>query len=149
MGTIHQVGTDGRVTTPNMMITPEGGLAVRVYNGSGAPLLQGRVVKPDLNTDDGVLLTVISDPDPIGVVYADIPDTQWGWVVVSGVVDVYVDNAGATPRESWLGVSPTTAGQCTSSAVPPGLVLAHFTEVGHTVRSRTGAGLVRSIVHFN
>lgn len=148
MGTVQQIDTDGKVTTPNIMITPDGGLAIRVYNNTGSTLLKGRVVKVDTGIDNGVVLTAVSDPDPVGIVYVDILTGQWGWIVVGGYAEVYVDNAGATPREAWIGVSTTTVGQCTSSGVPA-TATDHFRECGHTVKSRAGPGLVMSIIHFN
>jgi len=141
---------DGCQMTPNMMITPEGGLAIRVYNDTGTALLKGRVVKANVGVDDAVVLTAVGDLDPIGIVYADFNTGTWGWIVVAGFADVYVDNAGAVNREDWLGTSNTTAGQCTASPIPiPPNANQHFQEVGHTVRSRTGAGLVRSVLHWN
>lgn len=135
--------------TPNMMITPEGGLAIRVYNDTGAPLLKGYVVKASTLVDDAVVLTAPSDVDPVGVVYADFATGTWGWIVIDGYADVYLDNAGVTPREAWIGTSNTTPGQCTSGPLPsPPNANGHFQEVGHSVRTRTGAGLVRSILHF-
>lgn len=132
----------------NMTRSPEGGLLIRVKNSTPAPLLQGYVVKADVNNDDSVVLTAVSDPDPVGIVYQDIPIGAYGWIIVAGIGDVYVDNAGATAREAWIGVSTATPGNCTSGGIPA-IIADHFRECGHTIRARAGAGLVRSIIHFN
>jgi hypothetical protein len=131
-----------------MRFTSEGGLAIRVYNNTGSTLLKGYVVKADSANDDAVVLTATSDPDPIGIVYEDIDTASWGWIVIQGVVDGYVDNAGTVTREQWVGVSTANAGQMTAGTVPTGTT-DHFRECGHTLRGRTGAGLVRMIIHFN
>lgn len=132
----------------NMTRSPEGGLLIRLKNSTPAPLLQGYVVKADVNNDDSVVLTATSDPDPIGIVYRDIPIGAYGWLVCWGIADVFVDNVGATAREAWIGVSTGTAGKCTSGGIPAGTA-DHFRECGHTIRARAGAGLVRSVIHFN
>jgi hypothetical protein len=133
-----------------MRFTSEGGLAVRVFNNTGVTLLKGYVVKADSANDDAVVLTATSDPDPIGIVYEDIDTASWGWVVILGIADGYLDNAGAVTREQWVGVSTANAGQMTASGIPTGTG-DHFRECGHTLRAR-GAGstdLVRMIIHFN
>lgn len=130
------------------MLTAIGGIAVWLKNSTVSTLSKGRVVKADASNDDSVVLAATNDPDPIGIVYADILAGEWGWVVVAGIVDGYVDNAGATAREAWVGVSASNAGQMTSGSIPTGTT-EHFRECGHTIRGRSGAGLVRMVIHFN
>jgi len=131
-----------------MRFTPEGGLAVKLTNNSGAQINKGSVVKPSLATDDSIVLTAASDLDPVGIVYAVIPNGATGWVVVSGRCEVLIDNVGGCNREDWLGVSTATAGQATAGVIPAGIA-DHMREIGHTLRARANAGLVFAIVHFN
>jgi len=128
--------------------TMEGGLTITVWNRTGATLLKGRVVKPDVANDDAVILTATSDADPVGIVYEDIPAGVQGRIVILGYADVYIDNVGAVAREQWVGVSTVTAGQCTASGIPGGAA-DHFREVGHSTRAITGPGLIRCVLHWN
>lgn len=145
MGSTYQVDIDGKVTTPNMMITPEGGLAIRVYNDYGTTIVKGTVVKASNTVNDAIVPIAINDPDPIGIVYASILTGTWGWIVVAGRCEVLVTNASL--REWWLGTSATVVGQADGMAAPPG-VPTHFNEIGHTQRAG-GPGLVFAVVHFN
>ncbi len=148
MGTLYNIdGNTGNVQFPKARITPEGGYAILVLNNTGVTINKGAVVKASTLTDDAVVLTALSDQDPVGIVYENILTGQTGWLVVAGFAEVFVDNAGAVTREQWVGVSTVTPGQCTASTIPP-LISDHLREIGHTVRARTGPGLVMCIIHF-
>ena len=123
----------------------------QVKNAGQQALPKGTLVKPDIGNDDCVVSTsALSDMDPCGVVHSQILPGCWGFIVVSGLCEVLVDNVGATAREDWIGTSAATAGSATASALPPPpAFIDHFREVGHTVRGRNGAGLVWAIFHPN
>lgn len=133
----------------NMTITPEGGLAIWLRNGSGEQITRGSVVRPVRSGTDSVILTSPNSLDPIGIAYADMEPAVYGWIVIAGIADVYVDNPDKVLSGYWLGVSTTMVGQCTARLEPPIIPEEHFREVGHTIQERTGPGLVRSVLHFN
>lgn len=111
--------------------------------------MKGTVVKADVNNDFSMVPTAASDLDPIGVVLEDVLAGHQGRIVVAGLAEVLVDNAGATNREDWLGASTATVGRATAQLIPfPPAVDAHFREIGHTVQGRNGPGLVWAMIHF-
>jgi hypothetical protein len=130
--------------------TADGGLAVLLKNWTASTIPKGSTVKADTANDDGIVLTALSDLDPIGIAAENIAAGATGWVVTAGRAEVLIDNAGGCTREQWLGVSTATAGMATAAAIPvPPTSDSHFREVGHTLRARGTAGLVFAIVHFN
>lgn len=149
-----------RVSTPKyepkVMLTPEGGLAVRLTNKTGGATVKGEIVDASGAVDNAVIKIVKDVPDPIGVFYeSGIADGAEAWVVVSGIAEVYF--VGNVTRGNLArgfltadGASYVT-GQALNEAVPtsPFSSDKHFYEIGHTIESRTGAGLAKVILHFN
>lgn len=155
------IGTDiGQVmdsfSSDNTKITPEGGLAVKLTNKTGADSVKGEVVEPGVSVNNSVAKIVVNVPDPFGVFYeSGVADGAEAWVVVSGIADVYF--VGNTTRGHFArgfltadGASYVT-GQALSEALPtsPFSDAKHFYEIGHVLESRTGAGLAKCVLHFN
>ena len=78
------------------------------------------------------------------------------WIVVGGIADVYY--GGNVTRATFSrvpvagdGGSYSTQGWAINEALPtsPFATDKHFQEIGHPIESRTGAGLAKTIVHFN
>ena len=135
-------------------LTPEGGIAVRMINKTGGASVKGHIVQPEGSTNDAVELTIGGDIDPIGIIYdADIPDGNLVWVIVAGIADVLYSNT--VTRATFSRVSTAGEGLPNGVAVnealptPPFATDKHFQEIGHPIESRTGAGLARTILHFN
>lgn len=150
-----------RVFTPilandKVMLTPTGGIAIKLTNKTGGASVKGEVVDSNSAINNSVIKIVKDVPDPIGVFYeSGVADGQEAWVVVSGIADVYF--VGNTTRghlaRGFLtadGGSYVT-GQALSEAVPtsPFASDKHFYEIGHVLESRSGAGLAKCILHFN
>ncbi len=139
-----------------VMLTPDGGLAVKMTNRTGNVTVKGEVVHPDSSNNNSVVKIVVDEPDPIGVfLHSGVANGAEAWVVVSGIADVYfVGNttAGHIARGFLTadGASYVT-GQALSEAVPtsPFATDKHFYELGHVLESRTGAGLAKCVLHFN
>ena len=120
-----------------------------VKNSTAGTIVKGTVVKTDINNDDSVVPVAVDDRDPVGVVYVDIPAGLWGHIVHSGKAEILIDNAGGCGRQDWLRTSSATVGRATAfAAPPPGMILQHLQEVGHTLRARGDAGLVWAMIHF-
>ena len=138
----------------NITFTPEGGLAIRVINKTGGASIKGYIVEPSDTTDFGAKYTDNSDPDPIGVVYeAGIADGEEMLVVIAGIADVYYGVAVTRATFSRVPVAADSlaSGQAMNEALPtsPFATDKHFLEIGHPIQSTVGAGLARTVLHFN
>lgn len=131
-------------------LTSEGGLAVLLINDTGAPSVKGSMVQASASVDGAVSLS--APYECIGVIYnSGVADGDPVWVVVSGVAEVLLKDTTAATRGYWVGVSSTLGRADATNAAPPGLVDAHFTEVGHCLQSATAGTdvLVKVALHFN
>lgn len=150
----------GRIATPKVKMTPEGGFAIKLTNKSGSEVTRGRVVEADTSANDAFNITETEDYMPIGVIYdASIADDAEGWVVVLGIADVAMEDNTAATRGYWVKTSDSDAGYADSTnASPPGGGVPelgqHSREIGHCIETvaATGAGthiLARCVLHFN
>lgn len=138
-----------------VMLTPSGGVAIRMTNKTGAASVKGTVVTLDTTADNAVKNIVVDVLNPIGVIYEDgIADGSEVWVVTSGKAEVYF--IGSTTRghlaRGFVNTdSGYVAGQVLSEAIPiaPFGTDKHFYEIGHVASSRTGEGLAWVVLHFN
>lgn len=136
-------------------ITAEGGMAIRLANGTAGASVKGYLVSASTSADSSVRLTPVGIPDSIGAFYeTGIPSGQQAWIVVSGIADVYC--AGAATRGYFCRVNTTTdagyaTGYAVTEAVPstPFATDNHFREIGHCIVGTTAAGLARIVMHFN
>jgi len=137
--------------------TPEGGLAIKFVNKTGAASVKGTLLEAGTVVDDSVQVVGIDDPDCIGVIYEDgIADGELVWVVTHGKADVLLEDTTASTRGYWCSVSAVQQGRANITlAAPPGGTInaidAHFREIGHCVQSVTAGTdkLARVIMHFN
>lgn len=136
--------------------TPEGGIAVHLINNTGTTTTRGYLVSPSASLDLSVELTAVGDPDPCGSFYEDgIANGELAWVVFSGIADIYYVGStthGHFARMTVSGDTGNGAGKAISEVKPspPGVVTEkHFMETGHLLESRTGAGLAKTLIHFN
>ena len=143
------------LTNGNFLVTPEGGIAVKLINKTGSPSVKGMVVKNSPNTTNAVELTDIAGAGlymPIGVFYENGKiDGDYCWVVISGIAYVYITIGLAVDLGAGLRTSATTAGT-THQFTPTPADDEHFREIGHTLESKTIADanrLVRAVLHFN
>lgn len=148
--------TDGHVVmSQKVMLTPEGGIAVKLINKTGVNTVKGMVVTTSSAYDMGVRLITINIPTPIGVFYeSGAADGEETWVVISGVADVmFVSDTtrGNLARGFITGEATYEEGKALAEAVPtsPFASDKHFYEMGHLLESRTGPGLAKVVMHFN
>lgn len=145
-GDIYKVG-------PKAGITPIGGDCYLMINKTGAPSVKGSLVGADTTTDEAFELETAADFDPIGIVYEDgIADGDRCWVVYGGVADVLLEDGTGSVHGNWVGVSLSDAGRCDASDTdPPGFVIGHFREVGHSIQTVSSGTdvLCRCMLHFN
>jgi hypothetical protein len=155
--TVDNIVTYGGIESPKVFLTPNGGIAIKLTNKTGAASVKGEVVTVYTATaiNNAVAKIVVNIPSPIGVfLESGIADGAEAWIVVSGIADVYfIGNTtiGHLARGFITGDAGYVAGQALSEAVPaaPFATDKHFYEIGHVLESRTGAGLAKTCLHFN
>jgi len=143
----------GIVGSGDMVLTAEGGVAVKMTNKTGADTVKGTVVEASDSVDRAFDICPADELDPIGVVYeAGVPDGSEALVVMYGIAEVLLEDGTASTRENWVGVSASQAGRANATtAAPPGLVLNHFREMGHCLESKIAGTnvLAKIMMHFN
>lgn len=140
--------TARRFNSSNLRITPEGGIAVKML-AAGA-IAKGEVVYVTTGASASkVIAKAVIDCDmPVGVAYEAIADTAWGWVVISGFVQV-LPLSNATAAKGNVIYCSGTAGRVDQAASLPAVAL-HNREIGHFVENGSGNGaLALAVVHFN
>jgi hypothetical protein len=141
----------GALTTPKVRLTPEGGIAVKMTNKSGSTITKGRIIEP-YSATGGFRLAQIESWNPIGVVYDDsIANDADGWVVISGIAEVYYSVSSTIGNVARVGMTADTgevAGEAMSDGSPTNDAV-HFREIGHPIQTRADAGLALTILHFN
>lgn len=135
--------------------TPEGGLAIRLTNKTGAASVKGTLVTPHDTIDGAVILVPVNRPDIIGAMYdTGVADGSECWVVISGIADVMFCGsvvAGYFARMTVTADTGDQAGYAIAEALPtsPFATDKHFQEIGHCLQARTGSGLAKVCLHFN
>ena len=153
MGTLFNVDGSqaqppgGTIKAGSAMITPEGGFAVYLKNDMVTPIVKGYCVRPSTVSDDGVVYAASGEINPIGFVYdATIAAGAYGWIVVAGRCQVYVNAAGT--RGQWISMEGSGVPGQVLPAPAPGSVAIHFEECGHLIQT-VSSGLAFAIIHFN
>jgi hypothetical protein len=126
-------------------ITPEGGIAFRVINGSTSAISKGFLVRASSSANRSVILAVPNSFDIIGAVYNTIAPGAYGYVVHTGPADVWFNQNGST-RQNYFRMTndgDTTGdvvGKAQSDAVesPDSLMV-----LGYVFDTRSGEGLAR------
>lgn len=142
-------------STDNTKITPEGGLAVKRINKTGAASVKGYCVTTSDAVNNSVKLVPVDVPNCIGVFYeSGVADGSDAWIVISGIADVYFWGSTTRGHLARTGLTVDTgevSGQATSEAIPtsPFASDKHFCEIGHVLETRSGAGLAKCVLHFN
>lgn len=137
-------------------ITPDGGLAVKMTNKTGAATVKGYCVSNSGTVENAVRLTPVDEPTCMGVCYnSGIADGLETWIIVSGLAYVYFWGAttiGHMARTGLAADAGVTAGQAASEAFPaaPGFSTdAHFCKIGNVLETIASAGLAKCVLQFN
>ena len=139
------------------VLTPEGGIAIWMINGTGATSIKGTIVGTSPSVDNGVEISPANVADMIGVIYDNgVPDGELVRVVITGVAQVLIRDSTPATRGYWCRMSITQAGRANiTNASPPGggipEIDEHFKEIGHSLESATAGTdvLVKISVHLN
>lgn len=134
---------------PAISFTPEGGLALRLINRTGAASVRGEIVKASTSIK-GFGLAAANEDFPIGVVYdSGVANLAPCRVGVGGSVQVLMKNTVGTTVGDILYVSDT-AGRAQSSSTLPAAASIYRT-IGHALETVSGGTnvLVWAVLHFN
>lgn len=139
----------------NVVMTAEGGLAIKAINKTGAPSIKGYICEPSDTTDNGIKYTDNDDFDPIGIMYSEnVPDGEEVLIVVAGIAEVFYGTSVTRATFSRVPVVAdgiAVSGQAVNEPLPapPLSNDKHFREIGHPIESRGTPGLAKTILHFN
>lgn len=141
---------EGMVDGMATVLTPDGGIGIRLKNATGTGSVRGSVVRASLTADDSFDLEPAGGDDAIGVVYTDgVAGGQYATVVIGGIADVLLQNGETATRGYWVRVSASVAGRAAMEATPNPMT--HWTEIGHCIESKASGTnvLARCVLHFN
>jgi len=143
----------------NIMLTPLGGIAVKLINKTGAASIKGLLLNTEASIDDAVNIvnSTVDEPDIIGVfLESGIADGDLAWVVVQGKAEMLIEDGTISTRGYWCRTSVAQDGRADiTNAVPPGGTInaidGHFREIGHCIESKISGTnvLAKVILHFN
>lgn len=148
-------GTELQRRLDDFYITPEGGLAIKMTNNTGAASIKGTLIESNETTANS--FQVLSDEyDCIGIVYEDgIADGEECYIVISGVAEVLIEDGTASTHGNWVESSTVSGRADATQALPAGGTIAelqnHFKEIGHCIESKTAGTdvLAKCVIHFN
>lgn len=103
---------------PQLLFTEEGGVLMRMINGTGGSSVKGQAVNISPGVDD----TYIAATEPFtvqGFVYEDgVADGEWVWIVRDGIADILLEDGYGAAAGNWVRLSTITAGRCITQDVP-------------------------------
>lgn len=126
--------------------TDIGGVAVKLTNKTGGNTVAGQLVIASTVTADAFDTALTNDDRVIGIVLdTGVADGSEAWIIHGGFAMVLMDAGGAALGDRI--VSSATAGSGDVNNGPATGV--HFQEVGHSVGTTGGGGLVKCAIHLN
>jgi len=134
--------------------TPEGGLAVKLTNRTGAASVKGSVLTMSTAYDAAFALQT-AEFDGVAVAYeSGIADGAESWVVVSGIAEVLLKDGTAATHGAWTKCADTD-GRAEATIPPSGIgalsTADHFKEIGHCIESKAAGTdvLAKVVLHWN
>lgn len=134
--------------------TPEGGVATRLINKTGAASVKGSLVSADAAVA-GAFKLQANEYDALGVVYeTGVADGSPCWVVHYGQADVLLEDGTASAMGNWCHHAATDGRADCSLTQPSGAGFTeaseHFKEIGHCLQTVTAGTnkLARILLHF-
>lgn len=126
------------------------GTGTRMINKTGVPSVKGSIVKADIATDFGFVLTAGSDTEGIGIVFDDgIPDGSYCLIITDGIAAILLKDATLSTRGNWA-MTSDVAGRADMTGASPAASPQHFKEVGHCIETKVADTdvLAEAAVHF-
>lgn len=145
---VDNTGQISRSTSSSQVkMTSTGGVAISLTNGSGSPLPKGTIVTAG-TTDNSFKAASANSEYAIGVLADNCPSGSQGWVIVSGIAEVLMQDGSASLSGNWAGVSDSE-GRAYFAASP--LVISeHDREIGHCIQTAASGTnvLVKVVLQF-
>jgi hypothetical protein len=141
-----------------LFLTPDGGVATKMINKTGATSIKGTIAHHHATIDFAFELCPDDEADQIGIVYGDddgnqVADGEECWVVGNGRAYVYIEEAAVLGYfvRSQVAADGGTIGYAHQEAAPssPFSSDKHFQEIGHVLEATVGAGLAMCVLHSN
>lgn len=140
----------------NVKFTPEGGLAIRLTNKTGAASVKGTIISSSFTTENAFEVALADSSIPQGAVYeSGVADGSPCWVVVAGIAEVLLKDATPSTVGYWVGMSDAAgradAGDTGHPGTTPPEQAVHNKELGHCLETKTAGTdvLCNIIMHFN
>jgi hypothetical protein len=137
----------------NVVMTAEGGIAIRLINNTGAASVKGTLVKASNVIDNAFIVTAANEFEAIGAVYQNgVANGLPCLVVVGGIAEVLLENNLAAGRGNWARTSIVAPGRANCNIVAnPGFAAQHFAEIGHCLETKVAGTnvLCKIAMHFN
>jgi hypothetical protein len=131
----------------NIWFTPEGGLAVKYINDTGAPSIKGTIVCASPLTDYAVSLAPAFSTMAIGVIYEDgVEPNCMVRVVISGKAVVLLKDGSAAVPGYWSGVSDVS-GRMYQLQTPES-VETRFRQIGYSLEQKEAGFFQLSLVNL-
>jgi hypothetical protein len=139
-----------KVESQKVIITPEGGLAVKMTNRTGSSSVKGTIVSCSTSYDNAFKIATNLELTVIGIVYSSgVADGSECWVVINGIAEVLMKDSTASDR-SYLVMVSSTNGR--SDSINPATLLLDNTKIlGHFIENKTGGTnvLAKAVIHLN
>jgi hypothetical protein len=141
--------------TDKTAMTPEGGFAIKLTNKTGSSSVKGTIVCASTNSSYSFMMTPTGGKaynKSIGAVYENgVADGSECWIVVSGIVEVLMDDGTSATAGNWACSSITTNGRATLNSDDPSSQDVHNREIGHVIETKSSGTnvLVKIVMHFN
>ena len=140
-----------------LYLTPEGGIAEKRLNKTGANSVKGTVIQNHSSVAHAFAVCSVGNANPTGIVYENgVADGSECLVVIYGVVDVLLENSTSATMGYWVKSSDSVAGRADATIASPPLgdtssLDDHMQEIGHARETKSGGTdvLARINCHFN
>jgi hypothetical protein len=148
----------GLIINSAVFLTPDGGVATKMINKTGATSIKGTIAHHHATIDFGFELCPDDEADQIGVIYGDddgnqVADGAECWVVSNGRALIYFESATTLGHfvRSQVAGDGGTIGYAIAEAAPtsPFSSDKHFQEIGHVLEATGAAGLAMCVLHSN
>ena len=133
-------------------MTPEGGIAVKMTNKTGAESVKGSIVSLSTGTDNAFALAAIGASGVVGVVYeAGIADAAECWVVVKGIAETLFTNNithGMYARAPIANDNDKVAGRAVGAEIPANTFNtdAYLARFGFVMESKAAGALAKVLL---
>lgn len=155
MGIIYQTADYINEQFNKQMVTPIGGIAIKMTNKTGSASVKGMLIESNETVEDA-FQELTDEYDCIGIVYEEgVADGEDCWVVITGIAEVLLEDGTASTAGYWVESSTVNGRADATNPLPAGGTLAelqnHFKEIGHCLETKTAGTdvLAKIVVHFN